>query len=250
MKIVIVGNGIVGGNMRKLFPDADIHDPPQGIIADQDVVYDLAFVCVPTPCRDNGECNTDIVVEALDGVRARIYCIRSTVPPGTCTEIQDASGKKIVFMPEYYGETVHANAVDYGFIILAGDRKNTAVVAEAYKEISTGNLRIFQTTFETAELVKYAENCFLAVKVTFCNEFYRIAGKIGVDYNEFRELFIADPRIGRSHTFVYDSHPYYESKCLDKDVPALVAFAESIGCDPSLMRAVYMTNNKHKRGQS
>jgi UDPglucose 6-dehydrogenase len=150
-------------------------------------------------------------------------------------------------MPEYYGATVHANGYDYDFIILGGDRSNTGKVAEAFKEIYTGELRIFQTTFETAELTKYLENSFLAMKVTFCNEFYRLAKRLGVDYNEMRELFISDPRIGRSHTFVYEAHPFYQSKCFDKDIPAILKFAEQNGVNMPLMTSVYITNDMHKK---
>lgn len=244
VRIVIAGNGIVGGNMRKIFPEAVIHDPPKGVIATER--YHVAFICVPTPCKESGECETSIVEEAIDQVNADIYCVRSTVPPGTCARLSEQLNKNIVFMPEYYGETVHANNYKYDFIILGGSIKNTAYIADLYKRINTGDLRIFQTTFETAELVKYMENCFLGIKVTFCNEFYRIAKTIGVNYEELREMFIADPRIGRSHTFVYEDTPYYDSKCLNKDIPALIEFASSVGIDATLMKAVRATNDKHK----
>ena len=246
MKVLIVGNGIVGGNMRKLFPEADIHDPPQGIEADPSKLYDVAFICVPTPCKGAGECDTSIVEQAISQVNARIYCIRSTVPPGTCRELALITEKHIVFMPEYYGHSHHANDCDYGFITLAGEKEDTSIVANLYERIFTGRLRIFQTTFETAELCKYMENCFLGLKVTFCNEFYRIAQKLGVNYDELRELFIADPRIGRSHTFVYIDQPYYESKCLDKDIPALIEFSKAIGAPAKLMQAVKETNDNFK----
>jgi UDPglucose 6-dehydrogenase len=247
MKLLIVGNGIVGKNMKKLFLEADIHDPPQGILCDLNEIYDIAFICVPTPCEENGECKTSIVVDAILSVKARIYCVRSTVPPGTCSEIALTYNRAVVFMPEYTGETIHANGYNYDFIILGGDRGDTGKIAEAFKEISTGELKIFQTTFETAELCKLMENCFLATKVTFCNEFYRIALRIGVDYNELREMFIADPRVGRSHTFVYDEHPFYQSKCLDKDIPIFNAFAKQLGTNTPFMTSVYIVNDMHKK---
>lgn len=247
MKILIVGHGIVGKNMNKLFPKADIQDPALGLHCKQNEIYDIAFICVPTPCEENGECKTSIVIDAINSVKAKVYCVRSTVPPGTCSEISLTYNRQIVFMPEFYGETVHANGYVYDFIILGGDRANTGKVAEAFKQIYTGELRIFQTTFETAELCKLMENCFLATKVTFCNEFYRIAKRIGVDYNELREMFVADPRIGRSHTFVYEDHPFYQSKCLDKDIPITNAFTKSLGMRAPFMTNVYIVNDMHKK---
>ena len=74
---------------------------------------------------------------------------------------------------------------------------------------------------KTAELAKYMENAFLATKVSFCGQFWLIANEIGVNYEELRECFVLDPRAGKSHTFVYDDKPYWQSHCLDKDVPAV-----------------------------
>ena len=73
----------------------------------------------------------------------------------------------------------------------------------------------------TAELAKYMENSWLATKVSFCVQFYQLAEKLGVSYEELREIFILDPRVNPSHTFVYDDHPYWSSHCLDKDVAAI-----------------------------
>ena len=79
--------------------------------------------------------------------------------------------------------------------------------------------RIVDST--TAEIAKYMENSWLATKVSFCSQFYQIAKKHNVSYEELRELFILDPRVNPSHTFIYEDHPYWESHCLDKDVNAI-----------------------------
>ena len=63
------------------------------------------------------------------------------------------------------------------------------------------------------------ENAFLATKVSFCNQFYEICQKENINYEELRELFILDKRMGGSHTFVYKDKPYWDSHCLNKDVP-------------------------------
>ena len=68
----------------------------------------------------------------------------------------------------------------------------------------------------------YMENCYLATKVVFCNEFYDFAKKVGVDYNKLRETWLLDPRIGRSHTFVYDDNRGFGGSCLPKDTSAFV----------------------------
>lgn len=65
------------------------------------------------------------------------------------------------------------------------------------------------------------------MKVSFCIEFYNIAEKLGVNYEDLRELFILDPRVNPAHTFVYRDHPYYDSHCLNKDIPAIAEFSNS-----------------------
>ncbi|HUT43482.1 MAG TPA: hypothetical protein VMW95_04015 [Desulfobacterales bacterium] len=243
MKILIIGNGVVGNNMHKLFPDADIHDPAKNIFAAYNF-YDIGFICVPTEKKEDGTCDISIVQHVITEFsdRCRVLCIRSTVPPGFTETYKD----KCIFQPEYYGGTQHANHNDYDFIILGGSKSLSGLVAEAYKNIYTGSLRILKTDSRTAEVCKYMENSWLALKVTFCNEFYRLAKKLNIDYDELRELWLADPRINRSHTFSYMEHPFYSSHCLNKDIPAIIKAAEFSGIDMQLMKAVMETNENHK----
>ena len=90
------------------------------------------------------------------------------------------------------------------------------------------------------------ENCFLATKVTFCNEFYDIAQKMGIDYNQLRETWLFDSRIGRSHTFVYKNNRGYGGSCLPKDLSAMIYQADNIDCDVTLLKSVREKNNKLK----
>ena len=85
------------------------------------------------------------------------------------------------------------------------------------------------------------ENAWLATKVSFCSQFFEIAQKEGVIYEELRELFILDPRVNPSHTFISRDHPYWESHCLDKDVPA-IALSE----DAQLLKAIIEFNENMK----
>ena len=72
-----------------------------------------------------------------------------------------------------------------------------------------------------AELVKFMENSFLATKVSFCQSFFNICEKEELNYSKLRELFILDPRVNPSHTFVFKDSPYWDSHCLNKDIPAI-----------------------------
>jgi UDP-glucose 6-dehydrogenase len=94
---------------------------------------------------------------------------------------------------------------------------------------------------KTAEMTKFMVNSWLATKVTFCNEFCRACDKAGIYYEDVRELFTSDPRISPAHTFVYREHPYYQSHCLDKDVPSIAN-----QFDMELLQDVIKVNEKGK----
>ena len=257
MKIVIVGYGVVGQNLRAIFPDADIHDPPHGLIApgvDENYQYDIAFISVPTPlltAKESGRqfagLNCEYVRQAISEVDAAVYVIKSTIPPGTTDRIRAETGKVIVFSPEYQGETVNANGYEYPFVIIGGmGTEEEAPVAELYKSRFTGEFRIYKTDALTAELAKFMENAFIATKVTFVNEFAILADRLGVDRDELREFWLADPRVSRSHSYAFRGQPYYQSRCLDKDIPGIVAAAWEVEIDMPLLRAVIGTNESRK----
>lgn len=106
--------------------------------------------------------------------------------------------------------------------------------------------KFYQTDLKTAELVKYMENSWLATKVTFCNEFYEIAKTLDVDYNELRELWLADKRINRSHTLVYPDKRGFSGKCLPKDISAIVKKLEEIGYEPKFIKKILEENERLK----
>ena len=116
-------------------------------------------------------------------------------------------------------------------------------VIQAYQSVFTSELIINIVEARTAELAKYMENCYLATKVTFCNEFYDIANAFGVDYNQLRETWLLDPRIGRSHTFVYENARGFGGNCLPKDISAIVYQAEQLGVNCGLLNNVIRRNN-------
>ena len=101
----------------------------------------------------------------------------------------------------------------------------------------------------SAEVAKYMENTFFAVKVTFVNEFFDIAKAYGVDYNVLREIWLADSRINRDHTDVYPDARGFSGKCLPKDLSALLAACEEAGVDAQLLKAVQEINNRRTGGQ-
>lgn len=225
--VLIVGYGTVGHNLHKELKcknvNFDIFDKFKvESNTKRNIMYDLAIICVDTPyVNEDNVCDISQVRNAISENDARIYMIKSTVLPGTTEALAKEFGKNIIFSPEYYGGTHFANNYIFDFTILGGSKEFTTEIAQMMQNVYDGRHRFYFTDSKTAELCKYMENSYLATKVSFCQQFFDIAKSIGVDYEELRELFVADPRIEPSHTFVFEDKPYWSSHCLNKDVPAI-----------------------------
>ena len=251
-RVLIVGYGHVGQQMGRYFTEAhymDVDDALRYVSDDTEVEnrgqYDLGFICVPTPQGYDGRCDVSIVRLVYQQYHswASYWCIKSTVEVGTTESL----GENACFSPEYLGETAFHPFVDVPretFVILGGPKEVTQQFARAWSLVTHSNTRIFQTDAKTAELVKYLENAYLATKVSFCNMAYDLAQMSGVDYAELRELWLLDPRIGRSHTYVYPDNRGFGGACLPKDTAALCAWAREIGKPAELLEAVIAYNKK------
>lgn len=245
--IGIVGYGHVGSIMKQLFTDAVIYDEPKGIGTRDEVNdCDFVFVCVPTPMGVDGKCDTSIVDDVLTWLEPKeVTILRSTVPVGYTYRKFIQDNKNVIFQPEYYGETTahpFADPHNRSWVTLGGYPGLTNMVADLYQTVFTSELIINQVDSHTAELAKYMENAFYSVKVTFCNQFYDLAEKMGVDYHKLRETWLLDPRISRSHTFVYPENRGYGGNCLPKDTAAIIYQGDQLGVDMSLLKATQEAN--------
>ena len=252
-RIGIVGYGVVGRSQHALFADDAI--PLDVDATDEDRrrinACDFVFLCVPTPVGPGGQCDASIVERCVDWIDGPQIVIRSTVAPGTTDRLRKQTGKRIVFQPEYIGETPRhplADVAKHPFIILGGPLEEVSRAADLYKRYYHSDIRFYFTSARTAELAKYMENSFYAAKVIFCNEFFGIAEAHGVDYNELREIWLADPRISRDHTFVYPDARGFSGKCLPKDVAAIIESSRACGYVPRLLDAVMRINKEYRAG--
>lgn len=250
-RIGIVGYGVVGRSMHTLFGDDAVTLDVDATDKDREAFNrcDVVFVCVPTPVRPDGSCDTSAVEECVDWIDGPQIVIRSTVAPGTTDRLRRMTEKPIIFQPEYLGETPNhplADVRSQTFVVLGGPRDETSRVADVYQKCYHSEVRFFFSDAMTAELAKYMENSFYAAKVTFCNEFYGIAEALGVDYNELRELWLADPRISRDHTFVFPDNRGFSGKCLPKDVSAIIAASRKRGHAPRLLEAIMDINEDYR----
>ena len=224
MGCLIIGFGTVGKHLYKELADLDpdFVDKYKPFNKKMYSHYTVGFVCVDTPLKD-GTLDTTEVENAILENECEVYCIKSTVPVGTTEQLREKLGKRIIFSPEYYGNTPHSKGT-FDFTILGGNKTDCDYVYQEILSCYDGNHMFRFTDSNTAELAKFMENSFLATKVSFCSSFYSTAKQFGVEYDELRELFVLDPRVNPSHTFVYKDHPYWQSHCLDKDVAEISNF--------------------------
>ena len=260
-KIGIVGYGYVGRAMFKFFErhyDVIFHDPHvDGSSSVEEInLCDLAVVCVPTPTFIDGECaghcDTSIVEHSLAWIETPLILLKSTVPVGFTDRMRVALDKRIVFSPEYCGESsywtpykFHADIKETPFFIFGGHHRDTSAMVDYFLPV-TGPVKTYrQTTARAAELAKYMENSFYATKIAFCYEFAEIANTLLVDFNEVRELWLLDPRINPMHTAVFHQNQRpFSGKCLPKDLAAICERSEENGYDPKLLREVQNTNER------
>lgn len=244
MKLGIVGYGIVGKAMQGCLSSNRantivIYDkfkkPFDGPDRQQEINRcDLVFVCVPTPSKSDGCCDTSAVEECVGWI-TRPICIKSTVTPGTVERLSNGN-KQIAFSPEYIGQELHhpwKTIASCGFAIVGGPPQVRELVKKALRLCLSAQTPIRETDSRTAELCKYMENCFLAMKVAFSNQFYEIAEFFDVDFEELRSLWLMDPRIGQSHTAVYPERAF-GGHCLPKDLRAIIAATKEFGGSPFL----------------
>lgn len=258
-KIGIIGFGWVGKSMHKLFPNALIFDSNSDMLdakklnlassMDEINRCDVAFVCVPTPNKKDGSLDSSIVEDIVRRCECPLIVIRSTVQPGVSDYLKKKYKRHIVTQPEYLGETPSHPMLDprtRQFMILGGDPKDRRTLINIYTASYNANVSIRQVTNKEAEVIKLSENRAIAFKVAQCQELYDVCEIAGVDYYTVREaVYSDDPRFNLWFTFIYPEQRGFNSKCIPKDVYGWCAWAESLGYDPKLTRAMLKVNDKY-----
>jgi UDPglucose 6-dehydrogenase len=122
--------------------------------------------------------------------------------------------------------------------------KNTTEIVNIFIRRMGPHTRFLQTDSRTAEVIKYMENIFGAMKVTFCNEMYECCKALGVDYNIVREGWLMDPRVAPFYSAVFSDARGWKSHCWDKDPIAFIREVEKHGYAPELLKEMLKTNAK------
>ncbi|HAZ11914.1 MAG: UDP-glucose 6-dehydrogenase [Bdellovibrionales bacterium GWA2_49_15] len=214
------------------------------------------FLAVGTPSQENGDADLSYLREAAITVAKTldengIVVIKSTVPVGTSKEIKELIGKHtrskfhLVSNPEFLkeGTAVEDFMRPDRVIIGHADPEAALVMEELYAPLVRQGNPIFKMSNLSAEVAKYAANCFLATKISFINEIAKFCDLSGADIEEVRRGIMSDKRIG-SH-FLYPG-PGYGGSCFPKDVKALVSTAQKLGMNLSIVEAVEKVNKQQK----
>ncbi len=265
MNIGIIGQGFVGSAIReglKSFYKVRTYDldPDKSSSTHEEVCLksNIIFVCLPTPMRKNGSCDTRILEKAIaeidklcDSKASPILVIKSTIPPGTTERISENTNLSICFSPEFLTE---ANSFEdfknQTRIIIGGPRPATGIVKQMFRK-AFPTIPIVKTGTKTAEMVKYFTNCFLATKVTFANQMFEICESSNIDYDKVCEYALYDTRIGRTHLAVPgpDGDRGFGGHCFPKDLSAMIKFAEdsNISFERSdFLRSVKKSNSVYR----
>ena len=261
-KIGIIGRGFVGSAVEFGFSPqtgcnaiVKVYDKNPKLSQDslESTVNDsdFIFVSVPTPSNLDGSINLDILNEVLGSINEisstdNIVLIRSTIVPGTTSQFKDQfPNLNLVFNPEFLTErSAKFDFINQSRFILGGDKNDTAKVASLFRWRFGDSIPIIETNFETAELIKYMNNCFFATKVSFLNEMKLLSDKVGADWNTSVEGFVRDGRVGHSHLAVPgpDGKLGFGGSCFPKDIRAIVDFGESLGIELNTLKGVWKTN--------
>jgi UDPglucose 6-dehydrogenase len=253
MKIGIVGLGFVGEAIRQAYEglfttvvvvDVD-PDKSTGTYSDlQDC--DAVFVCVPSPSKDTGECDTSILNSVLFMLQnyTNVIISKTTAPPQFYEKMQTVY-PNLVHIPEFLVASraskdylEEANAIIGGEI--AAYRNEAARVIKLAQPIT----HVEHCSIGEAAFVKYTVNTYLATKVVFMNEMSELAVAHGYDWNVIRMYLSEDNRIGLSHMQVPGPDGYYGfgGMCFPKDTTAWVKYANKLGVQLSVLKSAIKKN--------
>ena len=262
MNIGIVGQGYVGTAVKEIFSkhyDVETYDLDKdkcSVDYLEDIVElsNIIFVCVPTPMKKDGSCDTSIVEAVVKdindmvvsrNVSDRIVAIKSTIPPGTTNRLnKECKNISVIFNPEFLTE---ANFIDdfknQNRIIIGGERPSTTRLRQVYS-LAFPNAKIVKTGSITAEMVKYFTNTFLATKVSFANEMKMICDELNIDYDKVVEYSTYDERLGKSHWAVPgpDGKLGFGGSCFPKDINALINLCGEMDIPARTLLGAWITN--------
>jgi len=214
---------------------------------------DIIFIAVGTPQGENGEADLSYVLNAAESIgkamnAPKIIVDKSTVPVGSSRKVKKAIEKhskfrtSVVSNPEFLreGSAVKDFMEPDRVIIGSDDAKAAETIRTLYAPL---NKPVLVTSPESAEMIKYASNAFLATKISFINEIANICEKVGADVSEVSKGMGLDERIGK---YFLQAGAGYGGSCFPKDVKALSKISKNSGYIFKILGAVESVNDSQK----
>jgi len=266
-KVNMINNGnspIIEANIENLIQEGAKHGK---LTATTDTGYavkncELIFICVGTPANENGRINLEYVERVCREIASAFketngrptVILRSTVFPGTTSDLvipilEEFSRKKagigfgVCYNPEFMreGSSIHDFYNPPKIVVGEYDSASGDELIEVYSKFT--NSPIFRTELRVAEMVKYVDNSFHALKVGFANEIGRINKKIGIDSHKVMDIFCSDTKLNISSKYLKPGFAFGGS-CLPKDLEALLYQAKLLDIELPIMKALPETNEK------
>ena len=221
---------------------------------------EIVLITVGTPTGENGEADLSFVYqcakELAEFISPNTYVIiKSTVPVGTCDEVENIIAERcehtkfsVISNPEFLRE---GNAI-YDFVnpdrIVIGlkDQDNKKRMIDLYKNFSTEGKILF-TSRRSSELIKYASNSMLAMRIIFINEIADLCEKIGADVTDIAKGIGLDKRIG---PHFLEPGPGFGGSCFPKDARALIESGKKYDAPQTLLESVILGNENRKKNVS
>ncbi len=219
---------------------------------------DLVFITVGTPSRrGDGHADMQYVYAAAEAVAGSLqgYTVivnKSTVPVGTARQVKRIVGKTnpqadfdVASNPEFLREgSAIGDFMRPDRVVLGVESERAeALLRELYRPLNLIEAPIHVTNLESAEVIKYASNAFLATKISFINEISQLCEKVGADVHSIAKGMGLDGRIGRK--FLH-AGPGYGGSCFPKDTLALIRMAQEHGVSSRIVEAVVEVNASQK----
>lgn len=251
MKLGIVGMGVVGSansaGFTLLEHEVISHDIKFDTVLEDVYDTEVVFLCLPTPDKD-GECDTSIledVLAQLDGNYHGIVCIRSTVYPGFTESMIDRHPElTICFAPEFLRERCAADDFINNHELLAVGTDDPYVfkkLVEAHGHLPKHTKQLSPTE---AEILKYFNNAYAALRIVFANVFYELCEQFDCDYSQVKEAYALTGKTKNVYLDVNKRLRGYGGMCLPKDVNALASALEKLDLDFDLIKAIRDDNKK------
>ena len=261
IKIAIIGYGFVGKAVAHGFDNDHVEqiliDPLLGTSIEELKGEDItaSFVCVPTPMNADGSIDASIVQNTIDYLTENVsgmIILKSTVVPSIIADInrqENPHRHRFVYNPELLTERNANNDFVNPIMHVFGCNSEATAnqitdLYETYSNCSPCPIHIM--TPEEASFVKYGINSFLATKVAWFNQYYELIQKFGLDYETIIKAIGADNRVSSSHTNVPgpDGRFGFGGACFPKDTNALLAMANNMNSDLSILDSAVVYNNK------